>query len=509
MNISTDLFELIKSLSKTEKRYLKLHTSLQKGSKIYLMLFEIIDKMDFYDEEKIKNKFQGEKFIKHLGFTKNYLYNSIIKSLIAFNNEKSIEQNLLDRLIKAKLLYNRSLYKQFFTALLKVKQLAKDYEKDYIYLEVLRMERQAIKISEHRPGGENNIYEEEEGILEKIRSIHGFFNFYINSDVIQTHGCVRIKDYHDELDCLLEKMNDKIKSKNLSVREKFYYLNICVNIAFSKGDMPGMLELARELLEIMECNPNPFKNDNSIELQHAYMDVMYSCLKLEKYDEFEYYFKIFRALKPKAVIDEANIFAHIHHLLLIKFMAQAEFESGLKLVNDINAGLEKYKGKMQRDDEIVLIYSLCRICLISGKFADALKYSNLLLNHPLIEIRSDIFCYVKILNLIIHYELGNYELIEYLIKSVYKFLAKRKKLYKFENLILSFIRKIPRKYSEEKFIESLVVLRKELIVLNKEPLERNVFYYFDFISWVESKIEGKSFGAIVKGKNKYRSEIVK
>ena len=44
------LFELIKSLSKSEKRYFKLFCSSESGKSNYLKLFDAIDKQEVYNE---------------------------------------------------------------------------------------------------------------------------------------------------------------------------------------------------------------------------------------------------------------------------------------------------------------------------------------------------------------------------------------------------------------------------------------------------------------------------
>mgnify|MGYP000023314336 CR=1 FL=1 len=58
MKPSNELFQLIKSLTKSEKRYFKLSSSLQSGEKNYMKLFDIIEIQDEYDEPAIKQKFK-------------------------------------------------------------------------------------------------------------------------------------------------------------------------------------------------------------------------------------------------------------------------------------------------------------------------------------------------------------------------------------------------------------------------------------------------------------------
>ena len=49
MKPSAVLFDLIKSLTSSEKRYFKMYASLQKGNKNYKDLFNAIDSMQIFD----------------------------------------------------------------------------------------------------------------------------------------------------------------------------------------------------------------------------------------------------------------------------------------------------------------------------------------------------------------------------------------------------------------------------------------------------------------------------
>jgi hypothetical protein len=503
MNVSADLFDLIKSLTKSEKRYFKLFASLQHGNKTYLKLFDAIDKMKTYDESVIKRKFHNEQFIKQLTFTKNYLYNSVIKSLIAFNNEKSVDQVLSAQLAKVRLLYHKSLFTQFYAALAKVKKMARKYERDYIYLEAIRLEIQAEKTKEYRMKDESYMIPEEQQLIKKITSLHSYSEIYMDTiKIMRSHGFAREENSYELLDGILDKKLLKEKNVISSVREKYYMLSLCVRISILKGDMENALTYSKRILSLIEDNPEPFENDNHSELIHAYKETLYTCLKLEMFDEYDSYFSKFKQIKPKSILDEINIFENTATLEILKYLTNGEFDKGIAMMKSIEEGLKKYEGKIPRDHELVLLYYICKFYLGAGRYEQALKYSNILLSHPLVSIRPDVYCYARIINLIVHYELGNDELLQYLIKSVYKFLIRRERLYKFETVILNFLRKLPGMKSNEDFIENLSLLRKEMITLYKDPQEKNVFIYFDFISWVESKIGNTTFETIVKKKLK-------
>ena len=108
------------------------------------------------------------------------------------------------------------------------------------------------------------------------------------------------------------------------------------------------------------------------------------------------------------------------------------------------------------------------------------------MGHALINKRDDLKFYLLILNLIIHYELKNFILLNYKIKSAYRTLLKQNRLYKTEQAMLSFFRKIPDLNTQGEHNTHLINLRNALLSYRNEQYEKNAFEYFDFLEWVES-----------------------
>jgi hypothetical protein len=128
---------------------------------------------------------------------------------------------------------------------------------------------------------------------------------------------------------------------------------------------------------------------------------------------------------------------------------------------------------------------------------------NKLLNQYQKELRYDIQSAVRILNLILHFELGNNALLEYNAVSTYRFLYKSKRLYKMENIVLHFIRrKMPRIFNARQQKAAFIELRAEFLEIAKDQYESKAFEYFDYISWLDSKIDEKPFSEIIQKKFK-------
>ncbi|HET6989949.1 MAG TPA: hypothetical protein VFJ43_01440, partial [Bacteroidia bacterium] len=99
------------------------------------------------------------------------------------------------------------------------------------------------------------------------------------------------------------------------------------------------------------------------------------------------------------------------------------------------------------------------------------------------------------------YEMGNAQSLEYYVKSTYRFLYKRKRLFGIETIILDFIRKkLPKLDTRKEITEAFVNLKNEIEILSKHPYEKRALEYFDFVKWLESKISRKTFAEVMKGK---------
>ncbi len=107
MKATESVYLLIRSLSQSEKRFFKLFSSLEGRDKNYIRLFDAIDKQKNYDEEKIKQRFSKEKFIRHLASEKNYLQKQILRSLRVYHSEATEEMHVRALNADAEILYNK------------------------------------------------------------------------------------------------------------------------------------------------------------------------------------------------------------------------------------------------------------------------------------------------------------------------------------------------------------------------------------------------------------------
>lgn len=142
-NRSTDIvFQLIRSLQKSEKRNFKLYIKRNSSNQDLktVELFDAIDHLDEYDETVLLKKVSSIKR-QQLSNAKAHLYKQILASLRVLKSTESIDMQLHEQLDYAKILYNKGLHLQSLKILEKAKDLAKAHNQDSLLMQVISMEK--------------------------------------------------------------------------------------------------------------------------------------------------------------------------------------------------------------------------------------------------------------------------------------------------------------------------------------------------------------------------------
>src|SRR5699024_7008310 len=111
-----------------------------------------------------------------------------------------------------------------------------------------------------------------------------------------------------------------------------------------------------------------------------------------------------------------------------KHFLNGTFTEGLALVPKFNRQLKKHELHIDQHRILVFYYKIACLYFGSGENKLAIQYLNKIINLKIGNLRADIQCFARILHLIAHYELKHYDLMEYLIPSVYRFLNKNKEI---------------------------------------------------------------------------------
>jgi len=178
---------------------------------------------------------------------------------------------------------------------------------------------------------------------------------------------------------------------------------------------------------------------------------------------------------------------------------EGTFTEGLDLVERINKFINDFSRNLDNHRILVFYYKLASLYFGSGDFKSALRYVNYVLNYRDISLRGDIHSFARLLNLVTHFELGNDELVEYQVKSTFRFLSKMENLQEVQRCILDFLRRLSLIQVEDLKSE-FTRLHDKLVSLESNPFEKRSFLYLDIISWLESKIQERPVQDIIREK---------
>ncbi len=504
------LFELIKSLSKSEKRYFKLlssrHTIGDENN--YVKLFDFIDKQTKYDEEAIFLEFKNEPFLHRFSITKKRLYDHVLNALDAFHATNSVDAQLFKMMHSADILFNKSLYDQCSRVLKSAEKLAEKHNRFTLLAEISRKNKRLVENNAYS----NYSHEDFEAIAKTDAAIIENVNCYnllwkVKSDLfvhLSRKGKARNQEESEEFDAIIAQL-----PQNLIVSEEVfdnYYLyhHIFSAYYFSIGNLLNSFSHIKLNLENFE------KNDVAIEQNlNTYFSLLtngiYVSEKLGLINESKRLLLVLKSIPSKfaSVMNEdmdIKLFASTYSIELSLLTNIGDFKKAELLFPVIENGLIKFGDKISSVRKAFIVFKMATVQLGLGNFSGALKMINSILNDSNLDESEDILSFSHLLDLLIHLDMKHEQLLPYALKNTQRFLKSRNRLYSFEKVFLQFVSK-RIKCSNELDAEVLwEELFKELSAIKDDAFEGVALEYFDFRSWAESKFKKQAFVDLIKRK---------
>ncbi len=503
-NLSTDaLFILVKSLEKGEKRNFKLYVKRNSASadlKI-IQLFEALDKMKDYDEEELlrKNETLQKQQLSNL---KAHLYDQILASLRIVKQNENIDLQIHEQLDHAKILYNKGLYLQSLRLLEKIKTLTKQNNQVTYLLQVLFLEKkiEALHITRSMQDRAQQLSEEINEANKRLRLIAQCSNLSLQlySWYIQ-HGHARDEQDRITLEALMQDpVLEEVKSSE-GFYEKLYRYQCYCWYGFINQDFLMHYRYAQKWVDLFdkEEGMKQIETAQYIKGLHNLISAHFDLKNIDKFKEtiavLEQYSNTNIVLNNKNNLIQSFVYLYIAKIN--QHFLEGTFSEGLKMIPTMEQKLKEIELYMDSHRVLVFYYKIACLYFGAGNAEKTIDYLNRII-HWKVNLRDDLQCYARLLHLIAHYELGNNEVVAYLSKSVYRFMAKMKNLGAVEEVLFNFLRSSIQLGGKPAFDNLLATLQP----LEKNKLESRAFMYLDIISWLESKIQNKDVQTVIKEK---------
>lgn len=503
---SPALFELIHSLTKSEKRYFKIyasrHTIGEENNGI--RIFDFIDQQTEFDEEAIYVHFNGEAFLNQFPITKNRLYEQIISALDAFHSSKNQEAQLYKMLHSINILYSKGLYDHAIRELKKAKRLAKKHNKMAILLQLANEEKRIIETQGYRKADTVSLEKHIKDTFE-LTSQYNFYNelWMIKSKLfirLNQFGQARSEEEVNEYNKLLFQFKAIKKPKEITFENQYliYHFKSAYNFAILKNE---------ESLKTLKENLVLFKKNSGkiIEYPNQYFSILTNIIHLESklgnsraiHSHLNELKAFPHKLKSNLTKDLAiKLFSSINSIELKVLNQEGNFDKAILLSSDIEEGMKKYESEITPFRKAYLAFNMSIAFFGNEDFNQSLKWINLILNNKDLDQKEDIVSFAHLVNLLIHFELKNDVLLPYAIKSTKRFLTKRQRTFKFETVFLKHLTKISNAQNKYEIEDLLLNVDEEIKNLKNDPFESVAFEYFDFHLWLISKVKNRPFQMI-------------
>lgn len=500
---SDSLFQLVHSLEKSEKRNFKLYIKRSSGNEDLkiIELFDALDKLKEYDEATLLKRLPSIKK-PQLSNIKVHLYKQLLASLRLLKSADSIDLQLNEQFDYAHILYKKGLFSQSLRILDKAKETAKANQKFNFLTLVIALEKriETLHITRGMQSRAELLSAEALEVTGRIDMVAKLSNLALQlySWFIK-NGHARNEEDEKAVKQFLEDNLPATAGKQTGFYEQLYLYQSYSWFAFICQDFLMYYRYAQKWVDLFdkEILMKRVETGHYIKGLHTLLNAHFD---LRNFREFEIALKQFEAFAATERVrnhDNFRIqaFVYITSAKINQHCMIGTFKQGLLLVPAIEEKLNEYDLFIDSHRVMVVNYKIATLYFGSGDYGTCIDYLQKIINEQ-VDIRDDLQSYSRLLHLMAHFEMGNFELMEYLTKSVYRFMAKKQNLTVLEEEMFKFLRtsfQLPR----HKLKPELEIFLQKIKKFERSRFETRAFAYLDIVSWVESKVYGKPMGTII------------
>jgi hypothetical protein len=467
-------------------------------------LFDALDKLGEYDEKLLLKKLSGiEK--PQLSNLKIHLYKEILASLRLLKSTDNIDLQLNEQLDYARILYNKGLYNQSIKILERAKETGRANNKFSYLTQVITLEKkiETLHITRSIRDRADKLAAEALEVSGQIDMVARLSNLSLQlySWYIENGHARNKKDETTVRTFFNEKLPSNAYEQT-GFYEKLYLFQSFCWYTFICQDFLLYYRYSQKWVDLFHEHPLMINVETSHYTKGLH-NLLNAHFDLRNYRRFEITLLQLIEFSKTDIANQHDssriqIFVYINSAKVNQHLMLGTFKEGISLVKYIDEKMQEYAMYLDRHRLLVFNYKIATLYFGSGDYNTCIDYLQRIINDHA-DLRSDLQCYARLLHLLAHYELGNFEIIEYLAKSVYRFMARMENLSVVEEEMFKFLRKSFH-VSRHKIKPELKNFLEKIKQFEQSRFETRAFAYLDIISWLESKVYEKPMSEILKEK---------
>lgn len=497
---SDELWELIQSLTPSEKRYFKLYAQHSGGkNRNYMALYDAVEAMQpEYDEDRLRTENATQDFLNQLSFTKNYLYHLVLRSLEAFHNERVVELRVSSMTNQAQLLFNKGLFAQSGKLIRKAEKLARQFEKSLDLATLISRRNGLLRhtadlryqmVEEFKRG-----FDEEMEVLEQYKLLKEIqwlaVQFYA---LLQDDGILQNADSHPQRVAEIIARADALAA----LAPDFFmlqasYLDIrSMHAMHVANDTHLCLQYDRRLVQLLEAHPHQLQQ-KPFNLVYALDNYLQHALTVGHWESYEELLALFNEVPGRKALsahfDKLNeyVVARRGKLELGYYICSRQYQPGLAAARALEPIFREHEADMLGKHRLLYCVNFALLHAFAGEYATAIKWLTPVVNCPDADLRPDLQGFARMFSLFLYWLRGDAELAEYRLGSARRYLEKQGLEGPIEHLILNFLRHHIQQYVGPQ--QAPVFFAALAAAIHEAGLEaegRSLLGYVDILHWAE------------------------
>ena len=493
MSTFISALKLVHSLSGPEKRQFRQTAQKRKGDKDYLLLFDLLDHAETRDETQLIRLFKNENPSASPDNTARYLVKMITDSLISIKTEKDHHFILLQGLMRVKILQERSLSEEAFRELKKIRQRAEATQNHMVHYLASRQELNHLSISNFPDISEKELTDMQMKTKSSLRTLHNIEDHYSLYEQLRYRliHSGRINSEEDkkklndlvlsEVSIVAGKVKNSLESKKLHLLFQSFYLT-------DIGDYHSALKTFNELNKLFENNPD-FREYPPIDYYSSVEGILDSLRTGGQYAAMEPYIKKLQAIDltgcPDYFCKLVNKTAAVYQLSWLT--GENKVPEAVSLIHSFDKNIFQPMHLLHDEKEWELFFYTSLSFFQNKEFKKAHQW----IQQVSMELsrfgQLPVCKCIRLLNIIIHYELKDLSYINYEIRSYKRFFNNKSRVSKTEKMVFKTIQLNPNAHSMIKNKVLAPQVNRYIKDINADKYEKQLLKYFRFDHWATQK----------------------
>lgn len=506
---SESLIHLINNLTKQEKKEFSLYIS-NKPEKDYIFLFRLIDDKKVSDPEELKMSFLTAKPTSSFNTVVIYLFDLLIDILTRLRTEQDSYYLLFNELLHARVLYEKSMYQECFQVLKKVKEKAVYYENHFALLVAQRLELNYLLTLDFEDMDEQKLLNKQykmNNTLKSIRQLNEQSSLYeLLKYRMINRGASRSLEETQKLDDLVTSEISIVASagvENFEIKKNHQLFQ--ANYFITVGDYKAAFNSFVELNKLFEENSHLWNNPPVYYLMTV-EGMLESLRIMHNYEGMNYFIEKLTKLSSPSSSFQLNVMYVIFIYRLFSFIDAGDFDKAGIWIAEHQASLIDKMLLLKEQQQAEMSLYIALIHLGNGEYRKARKRLSATIGRGHL-YSLPLFRTIRIVNVMIHYELGDVDYIQSEIRSIKREMSKNKGYnLKVESFLLKFLNYSFADTNRKKRAEIWESMAEEVHALYADKYETQILRKFDFVAWVEAKIFEVPLSDILKREHASKSK---